>query len=241
MKGPALFVTGLLCGALAMAVATWNATSPTPATATEPTSRPALPSVPSVEPASAPDARDAAPVLAPPRDPLPAVATSASSSAPALAATVPQRASGSAPAPEPLLIPVAGVTAAQLSDTFSDARGAGRGHDAIDIMAASGTPVVAVSEGTIAKLFLSEAGGLTIYQFDAASELAYYYAHLERYADGLEEGQAVARGQLIGYVGYSGNANPSAPHLHFAVFLLGPDKRWWQGEAINPYPLLRKH
>ncbi len=140
-----------------------------------------------------------------------------------------------------LTLPVQGVVPAQLRDTYTDARASGaRRHDAIDIMAAEGTPVLAVEDGRIAKLFWSAGGGgTTIYQFDPSEQYAYYYAHLARYADGLKEGQAVRRGQVIGYVGHTGNANPDAPHLHFAVFKLGPDKRWWQGEALNPYPLWR--
>lgn len=141
-----------------------------------------------------------------------------------------------------LTIPVQGVRADQLSDTYTDARAGGaRRHDAIDIMAPAGTPVLAVEDGRIAKLFFSQGGGgITIYQFDPGEQYAYYYAHLERYADGLQEGQAVRRGQLIGYVGSSGNASPSAPHLHFAIFKLGPEKQWWKGEALNPYPVLRR-
>ena len=148
---------------------------------------------------------------------------------------------GDAPSPAPtgtLLLPVAGVQAAQLHDTFTDARSAGRSHDAIDIMAPAGTPVLAVADGHVEKLFDSARGGLTIYQFEPGGKLAYYYAHLQRYADGLAEGQAVKRGQVIGYVGSTGNASPDAPHLHFAILVLGPEKRWWEGTAINPYPLL---
>jgi murein DD-endopeptidase MepM/ murein hydrolase activator NlpD len=137
-----------------------------------------------------------------------------------------------------LAMPVAGVKPTQLLDTFKDARGEGRVHDAIDIMAPTGTPVYAVEDGTIEKLFDSKQGGHTIYQFDVDREIAYYYAHLDRYADGLVQGQAVKRGDLIGYVGYSGNANPAGPHLHFAIFLLGPEKKWWKGTAINPYAYL---
>lgn len=137
-----------------------------------------------------------------------------------------------------LLVPVQGVQAAQLSDTFTQSRGAGRRHDAIDIMAARGTPVLATADGTIEKLFLSKPGGRTIYQFDPERKVAYYYAHLDAYAPQLAEGQAVRRGQVIGYVGSTGNASPDAPHLHFAIFVLGPEKRWWQGTAVNPYPLL---
>lgn len=140
-----------------------------------------------------------------------------------------------------LSMPLAGVDPAQLHDEFDDARGEGRGHEAIDIPAPLGTPVLAVDAGVVAKLFTSVRGGLTVYQFDSKDELAYYYAHLDAYAEGLVEGQELARGDLIGYVGFTGNANPAAPHLHFAVFRLGPEKLWWKGEAINPYPLLGGH
>jgi murein DD-endopeptidase MepM/ murein hydrolase activator NlpD len=141
--------------------------------------------------------------------------------------------------PDTLAIPVQGITAAQLTDTFTDARSQGRTHDAIDIMAASGTPVLAVADGRVEKLFSSERGGLTVYQFEPSGRFAYYYAHLDRYAEGLGEGQTLRRGQLIGYVGSTGNASADAPHLHFAVFALGPERHWWEGQAINPYPLLR--
>lgn len=137
-----------------------------------------------------------------------------------------------------LLIPVQGVSGSQLSDTFTDARSADRVHDAIDIMAPAGTPVLAVADGHVEKLFTSELGGLTIYEFNRDGTLAYYYAHLQRYADGLAEQQQISRGQVIGYVGATGNASPEAPHLHFAIFELGPEKQWWKGEAINPYPQL---
>jgi murein DD-endopeptidase MepM/ murein hydrolase activator NlpD len=138
-----------------------------------------------------------------------------------------------------LIIPVEGITAAQLSDTFTDARGESRVHDAIDIMAPTGTPVRAVADGRIVKLFNSRAGGLTLYQFDATETVSFYYAHLDRYADGVVEGQVVKQGELVGYVGFTGNASPEGPHLHFAVTVLGPDKKWWQGAAINPYPYLQ--
>lgn len=140
--------------------------------------------------------------------------------------------------PGPLLIPVAGVQASQLSDTFADSRSNGRVHDAIDIMAPRGTAVIAADDGTVAKLFHSVPGGLTVYEFDPGERFAYYYAHLDGYAPGLAQGQHLKRGDLIGYVGSTGNASAAAPHLHFAVFVLGPEKHWWQGTAINPYPLL---
>lgn len=137
-----------------------------------------------------------------------------------------------------LLIPVQGVLASQLSDTFTDARSAERVHDAIDIMAPAGTPVLAVADGHVEKLFTSKLGGLTIYEFNSDGTLAYYYAHLQGYADGLAEQQAIKRGDVIGYVGSTGNASPEAPHLHFAIFELGPEKQWWKGDAVNPYPPL---
>lgn len=141
--------------------------------------------------------------------------------------------------PAALEIPIPGVGVEDLRDSYLDPRGADRLHEAMDIMAPTGTPVVAVDDGTLIKLFDSKPGGLTIYQFDLANERAYYYAHLDGYAVGLEEGQFIRRGQLIGYVGATGNATPLAPHLHFAVFELGPEKQWWKGTPINPYPLFQ--
>ena len=139
--------------------------------------------------------------------------------------------------PSGLVVPVQGVQPSQLSPAFADARGADRTHEALDIMAPAGTPVLAVADGHVEKLFDSRQGGLTIYHFDPDGRFAYYYAHLESYAPGLAEQQALRQGQVIGYVGSSGNASPEAPHLHFAVFVLGPEKRWWEGTAIDPYPL----
>lgn len=143
-----------------------------------------------------------------------------------------------APAPSGLIVPVRGITADRLADTFTDARSAGRVHEALDIMAPRGTPVLAVADGTVEKLFTSDAGGLTIYQFEPSGRYAYYYAHLDRYAAGVVEGKALRRGEVIGYVGSTGNANDDGPHLHFAIFVLGPQRRWWEGTAINPYPVL---
>ena len=135
------------------------------------------------------------------------------------------------------LMPVQGFDAKGLRDTFDESRGMRR-HEALDIMAPRGTPVVAADDGTITKLFRSVAGGITIYQYDAPEKFVYYYAHLDRYRAGLAEGQAVKRGDLIGYVGSTGNAPAGAPHLHFTIFQLGPEKKWWRGKAINPYPYL---
>jgi len=139
-----------------------------------------------------------------------------------------------------LELPVRGVKADALRDTFNDARAVGRRHDAIDIMAPRGTEVIAVDDGTIAKLFTSKAGGLTIYQFDPTQTFSYYYAHLNGYAPGLAEHQPVRRGQVLGYVGSTGNASEDAPHLHFAIARLDTDRSWWKGDPIDPYPLLRK-
>jgi murein DD-endopeptidase MepM/ murein hydrolase activator NlpD len=135
-----------------------------------------------------------------------------------------------------LAFPVQGYERA-LRDTFDESRGSRR-HEALDIMAPRGTPVVAVEDGRVAKLFRSAAGGITVYQFDPSGAYAYYYAHLDRYAEGLAEGAGVKRGDVIGYVGSTGNAPAHAPHLHFTIFRLGPERKWWKGEAINPFPYL---
>lgn len=137
-----------------------------------------------------------------------------------------------------IAIPVAGVTAGDLRDSYEQARGGGRVHHAMDILAPRGTPVVAAVDGTIRKLDTSAAGGLSIYQFDRSEERVYYYAHLDRYVDGIAEGSFVARGSVIGYVGTSGNAPAGTPHLHFSVEVLPPSKEWWKGVPVNPYPLL---
>lgn len=144
----------------------------------------------------------------------------------------------SVPLPSGLVVPVQGIAPASLTPTFDDDRGEGRVHEALDIMAPTGTPVLAVADGHVEKLFDSDRGGLTIYQFEPSGRYAYYYAHLDRYAPGLAEGQALRQGQVIGYVGSSGNADPAAPHLHFAIFLLGPGKHWWEGTPVDPWPLL---
>ena len=136
-----------------------------------------------------------------------------------------------------LMIPVEGISRKALRDNFAETRGKRR-HDALDIMAARGTPVFAVDDGRVAKLFHSAAGGLTIYQFDPHEQFAYYYAHLDSYAKGLVEGMMLNRGDVVGYVGSTGNAPANAPHLHFTIFRLGPDRKWWKGTAVNPYPYL---
>ena len=138
-----------------------------------------------------------------------------------------------------LIIPVAGVKPEQLLDTFDDARSEGRVHDAIDIPAAAETPVLAATDGKIIKLFQSERGGITIYQLNANQDLIFYYAHLSRYADGLAEGDLVRQGQVIAYVGDTGNAGTGNYHLHFSIAAVSDPKRYWEGTNINPYPLLQ--
>jgi murein DD-endopeptidase MepM/ murein hydrolase activator NlpD len=138
-----------------------------------------------------------------------------------------------------LSLPVSGAMREHLTDTFAEGRGTSRRHEAMDVLAPRNTPVIAVEDGTIAKLFLSDAGGITVYQFDPTAAFVYYYAHLERYADGLKEGDAVKRSQVLGFVGTSGNAPKDTPHLHFAIFKLTDDKRWWEGSPIDPYTVLR--
>jgi murein DD-endopeptidase MepM/ murein hydrolase activator NlpD len=135
-----------------------------------------------------------------------------------------------------LLVPVQGIEKKSLRDTFTDDR-SGRVHQAIDIMAARGTPVLAAGDGRVEKLFTSKPGGLTLYQFDPQGEYCYYYAHLDGYAAGVVQGKVLKKGEVIGYVGSTGNASPTAPHLHFSIFRLGPTKKWWEGTAIDPYPV----
>lgn len=137
------------------------------------------------------------------------------------------------PAERQMIIPIAGLAPAKLIDTWGAARSEGRRHEGIDIMAARGEPVHAVAGGTIAKLFTSTRGGITVYQFDASKRFILYYAHLDHYADGLKQGDAVKQGQVIGYVGRTGNA--TTPHLHFEIQRIGPDHNWWQGVSFNPY------
>jgi len=148
-----------------------------------------------------------------------------------------------APPPADLLerhlqCPVSGLPA-DVMDSFNDPRSGERIHQAVDIMAPRGTPVVAVDDGTVVKLHRSGAGGISVYQFDTERRYGYYYAHLDGYAPGLGEGQAVRRGDVLGFVGTTGNAPEGAPHLHFAVFRVASPEQWWGGQPINPYPLWR--
>lgn len=204
----------------ASAAARWNDFPTDAATAAEPHDE-TLEPVPSLSPPAAPAAAAPA-VSAVPRDP-------AIRPAPASPADLQRR---------HLIVPVEGVSADQLTRTFSSERSGGREHEAIDILAPRNTPVRAVEAGHIAKLFFSKAGGITVYQFDPSEQYCYYYAHLERYAAGLKEGDRVAQGQVVGYVGTTGNAPENTPHLHFAIFRLTPEKHWWEGTAIDPYDVL---
>ena len=142
--------------------------------------------------------------------------------------------------PAGLAVPVAGVKPHQLVDTFTQARAGGaRVHDAIDIMAPTGTPVVSVADGIVEKLYFSQGGGGTsAYVRSPDGRWSYYYAHLSAYAPGLREGKRLRRGTPVGYVGFSGNANPAGPHLHFAINRMSPGEKWYQGAPVNPYPLL---
>ncbi|HEU5173152.1 MAG TPA: M23 family metallopeptidase [Gemmatimonadaceae bacterium] len=137
-----------------------------------------------------------------------------------------------------LVVPVAGVSPEALRGTFDDRRGGGRRHEAIDIMAPRGTPVVSATGGRLLRLHRSRAGGLMVYAADTADRLILMYAHLDRYARDLVAGMPLRRGQLLGYVGSTGNASASAPHLHFAIARGEPSRRWWSGTAVDPFPLL---
>jgi peptidoglycan LD-endopeptidase LytH len=147
------------------------------------------------------------------------------------------QASGTAVLPR-LAMPLDGIDPQSIYDSFADPRSDHR-HEALDIMAPRGTPIKAVAEGNVVKLFQSNKGGLTVYQFDNSRTYCFYYAHLDRYAKGLKEGMLLRRGDVLGYVGSTGDASAEAPHLHLAVLELGPEKQWWKGTAINPLPLLR--
>jgi peptidoglycan LD-endopeptidase LytH len=144
-----------------------------------------------------------------------------------------------APPDARLVIPVEGVSPDRLRDTYSDARGVGRRHDAIDIDAPRGTPVLSVARSTVLKLFQSDRGGTTLYALAPDQRTIYYYAHLDRYAEGIREGQQLTAGELIGYVGDTGNAVPGDYHLHFEISITGDPRRYWGGSPVNPYPLLR--
>ncbi len=204
-----------------------------PAATTQPPAAADLPAAVAAAPVAPAAASPTAPG-APPAEPAPNTdATPATPAVPADASDLSRLRTRA------LDIPVQGFRAAQLSDNYTQGRAGGALHEALDIMAPRGTPVLAVEDGRIAKLFLSKPGGITLYQFDPSGEFAYYYAHLDAYADGIAEGGSVRKGQVIGYVGSSGNASPDAPHLHFAIYKLGPEKQWWRGTPLNPWLVWR--
>lgn len=165
--------------------------------------------------------------------PLPVVSGGVTTQGPPLA---PPRASPGGLGPGRLRFPVPAVSPASMSDSFAEARGK-RSHLAVDILAPRGSPVVAVDDGTLARLSSSPAGGISAYLLDAAERHCFFYAHLERYAEGLAEGQPVKRGQVIGYVGTTGNAPPNTPHLHFAIHEVTSPKQCWGGRPIDPHSL----
>jgi peptidoglycan LD-endopeptidase LytH len=199
-----------------------------PRSATPSTTTPST--TPTPEPSATPAATPSPQTYASPQSPSATQATQGAPTGDAAAALASMH----------LLIPVQGVRASELRDTFSDARSEGRVHDAIDIMAPRNAPVLAAADGRIVKLFRSEKGGITIYQLASADEhFVFYYAHLERYAEGLSEGHVARRGETIGYVGDTGNAAPGNTHLHFQIYRVADPKHFWTGENINPFPLLR--
>lgn len=142
--------------------------------------------------------------------------------------------------PSGLIVPVAGVGGAALRRDWGDTRdGGARTHQGLDIMAPSGTPVVAAADGVVEKLFYSNGGGgITLYERSGDGRWMFYYAHLAGYAARVAEGQRIRAGDLIGYVGDTGNAGAGNYHLHFGVSAMAPGERWYQGRAIDPYPLL---
>lgn len=230
MKWLITFIVGALVGAAVLFVALQEVPESAPPVVVAPAPAPGIPAA-QIEgqlpgaPVVEPNLEDADLPLRPVPDAA-AVAANAGTAAPAPAM------------PGKLLVPVQGVKSAQLTDTFYQPRGEQRQHEALDIMAPNGTPVIAVADGKVVKLFHSKPGGLTVYQFDPSEQFAYYYAHLDRYADGIAEGMEVKRGTVIGYVGVTGNSDPKAPHLHFAVVALTPEKQWWKGTPLNPFPLM---
>ena len=228
------FIIGAVFGALTFAGVLWYLRTPAPqavppvAQTPPPMPSPPAPISPTVTPVPIVEA------------PAATVAPAAEVSAAPAAITADASFDGAKMPTDNLLLPVQGVLPTALTDTYNQKRGSDRIHEALDIMAPKGAPVLATADGTIKKLFKSVPGGITIYEFDRSENFAYYYAHLDAYAAGLVEGNFVKQGQIIGYVGSTGNASANAPHLHFAIFRLNADKHWWQGTAINPYPLLKR-
>jgi murein DD-endopeptidase MepM/ murein hydrolase activator NlpD len=220
-KMAAIFAVGFTCGALFLAITLWFSGG----LRTSSVIAGSKLSPPLAVPPAAPLPVPVPPVTAPPDNTPPAVTTR-----PAVEENPPLWLH--------LAMPIAGIDPEALEDTFNEVHD-GHKHEALDIPAPRGTPVMAVAEGNVVKLFTSKPGGLTVYQFDNTQTYCYYYAHLDGYATGLKENTLLRKGDVLGYVGSTGNASPTAPHLHFAVTKLGPDKKWWEGTAIDPLPLLK--
>jgi peptidoglycan LD-endopeptidase LytH len=220
----AAFALGFAAGMVCLAVGLWSTGSLVPSHAL------AAPKVPEAiaftQPAAIPPS-----VQTPYAPPVTSPVTSPAATRPAPAPAAPDHAAS-------LGMPVAGVDPRTLHSSFSQTRG-GHIHEALDIMAPRGAEVLAVAGGNVVKLFTSKPGGLTVYQFDDTRTWCYYYAHLDRYAPGLKEGMLLRKGDVLGYVGSTGDASADAPHLHFAVFQLRPGKHWWQGTAVDPLPLFK--
>ncbi len=217
MKTAAAFVLGFAAGMVCLAVMLWS-------TGSLQTAQAQVRSVPQTiqfqDPQTSRGERKQPPAIPPPF------------------ASAPTSAAVTDAAPPSLGMPIAGVDPHTLRSNFAETHG-GHPHEALDIMAPRGTPVQAVAEGNVVKLFTSKQGGLTVYQFDNSRTWCYYYAHLDRYAPELKEGTLLRKGDVLGYVGSTGDASPDAPHLHFAVFQLGSAKNWWEGTAVDPLPLLK--
>jgi murein DD-endopeptidase MepM/ murein hydrolase activator NlpD len=219
---------GFLLGVVVTAGIAWTLTHRVPEVTTQP---------------SAPEAT----LVAPPETPRADAAAAARSNPPVVTDPPPAAAAPTAETmsaveelrKRKLDLPVQGAARGELRESFDERRDGTRVHEAIDMLAPRNTPILAVEDGTIVKLFNSKAGGITVYQFDPSSRFVYYYAHLEKYASGLAEGKKVQRGQVIGYVGTSGNAPKDTPHLHFAIFQLTEKKEWWKGAPLDPYTILK--
>ncbi|MDT7543070.1 MAG: peptidoglycan LD-endopeptidase LytH [Acidobacteriota bacterium] len=237
----AIIIILFLCVVALVAALVWTlnsryGTTPvTPITQPPPTIEPTATPSPTPSPSASPSV---SPSVSSSVAASPSASPNASSSPSATPATQSPAQSPQSNANTNLLIPVAGVHADQLRDTYDDARSEGRVHNAIDIMAAKDTPVLAAADGTIIRLFQSEKGGTTIYVRGTDDHTIYYYAHLDRYAEGIVENKFIRRGETIAYVGDTGNAGAGNYHLHFAIWTVDDPKRFWNGTDINPYPLL---
>lgn len=233
-----VFLLGLLAGALALYYFLWRTGGLAPGHPLARTTADIAWGRGQNEPRSTPSPKTPSPATSPP-----SAATTAVTRLPAVSESTPPAVpftpqAGFTLGREQLVMPVQGGRASDLRDSFEETRGATRRPEAIDILAPRGTPVVAAVDGSIEKLFTSKQGGLTVYEFDRDRSHCYSYGHLDRVSEDLKEKQLVRRGDRLGDVGSTGDASAGAPHLHFAIFLLGPEKQWWVGTPINPYPLL---